>query len=236
MAPSANATLDFTRDQLIRMGFQLAGLLAAGREPTAEDTGMAADFMNLELMALQAEGVVLRTIERTALTLVPGTAAYTLPADTIDVQLGPNDQAGTIVQTSGAEVLVTSMARAEYMDLADKTGAVTARPTSVYIERQALVTLVFWPVPDAESVSFRYARVRLLRDMDTGAVTVDLARRWLQYVAYAVAAHLARAKNLGLDVVGSLESRAEVLKARAKGTDKQAGKVRWVLAHSGRHW
>lgn len=236
MTVSANNSLDFTRNQLIRMAFQLAGILRAGAEPTANDIAMAADFMNLELMALQAEGVILRTVERTTLALVAGQAAYTLPSDTIDVQLGPNDQAGTIVNVSGTESLVESMSRADYMDLADKTASSTNPPTSVLIERLSQVQLTFWPVPDAGSATFRYSRVRLLRDADSGGVTIDLARRWLQYVAYATSTHIARAKALTADIINGLEMKAQNLKAILKADDNQRGKVRFVLAHSGRNW
>lgn len=236
MTVSANATTDYQRDQLIRMAYQLAGVLEAGREPEAADLSMASDFMNLELMALQADGVILRTIERTTLTLVAGTMAYTLPADTIDVQLGPNDQLGSIVPTSGSETLVTAMSRAEYLDLSDKTSAVSGRPTRAYVEKLASVTVTLWPAPDATSASLRYARVRLLKDVDTGAVTVDLARRWLKFVTYATAVHIARAKSLSADAVKGLEIQADKLKKACLADDNQRGKVRWHLVHQGRHW
>lgn len=236
MTVSANSSLEFTRNQLIRMSFQLAGLLPAGAEPTAADTSMAADFMNLELMALQAEGIVLRTVERTTLTLAAGTASYALPADTMDIAVGPNDQAGTILNSSGTESLVQTMSLSQYQELADKSASVTQAPTSVLIERQAVVNLTFWPVPDTTSVSFKYSRIRLLRDADTGAVTIDLARRWLQYIAYAVGAHVARAKSLTQEIVIGLETKAQRLKAILKADDNQRGKLRFVVAHSGRNW
>lgn len=236
MTVSTSALIDFQRDQLLTLGFQLAGQLGAGKSPSADDVGMAANFLRLELSALQAEGVILQTIERTTLTLVSGTATYTLPSDTIEVQLGPNDQAGTIVDTGSTESIVTTMSRAEYLDLSDKTSAVTARPTSVYIEKLAAVTATFWPVPDTTSVSYRYARVRLLRDTDSGSVTMDLARKWHKYLTFAVAAHVARAKSMPLDSVTSLIRESERLKDICKADDNQRGKIRFVVAHNGRHW
>lgn len=236
MTVSTNSLPDLQRDQLLQISFQLAGLLGAGKEPSAEDNAMAANFLRLELMALQAEGVLLQTVERTTLTLVAGTAAYTLPTATIDVQLGPNDQAGSIVNTSSTETLVTTMSRAEYLDLSDKTSAVTGRPTRVYIEKLATVSATFWPVPDSTSVTWRYAQVRLLRDTDTGAVTMDVARKWHKYLAYAVASAVARASSLALDAVMSLGKEAERLKEICKADDNQRGKIRFRLAHNGRHW
>lgn len=236
MTVSANSSQEFNRDELLVMAFQLCGILEAGKLPDGDDLAMASNFMNLELQALQAEGVVLRTQERSLLTLTAGTSEYTLPSDTIDVQLGPNDQIGTIVPTAGSETLVQAMSRAEYLDLSDKTSAVTGRPTRAYVEKHAAVTVTLWPVPDASCASLRYTQVRLLRDADTGAVTIDLARRWMKYVTYATAVHLARAKSVPLDNVDDLRSEAERMKAVCLADDNQRGKIRFRLAHGGRRW
>ncbi len=235
MTVSANATLNYQRDEIIRMAYQLAGLLQAGREPPADDIAMAADFMNLELMNLQAEGVVLQTIERTtkSLTLAAG-ATYTLDSDTIDVQIGPNDEAGAIVAAAGGNPTpIYVMSRDEYITQLASTA--TGRPSRVYVEKQATVKAIFWPAPDA-TYTWTYAKTRLLRDMDTGAVTVDLARRWLQAVAYAVAAQVALAKGMQLERVGFLRQEAERMKYTLRSDDNQRGGMRFRVVHRGRNW
>lgn len=234
MTVSANSTQEFSRDELVAMAYQLTGLLEAGKEPPAADIAMAANFLNMELQALQAEGVVLRTIERTTLTLTAGTATYSLPSDTIEIQLGPNGQLGTIVPSSGSEFPVTAMTRAEYLNNPDKTS--TGTPSRGYVEKLATVTLTLWPIPDSTAPTFRYARVRLLRDADTGAVTIDLARRWLKFVAYATAANLARAKSLPLDQVIDLQNQAETMKAVCMADDQERPDIRFRVKHRGRNW
>jgi hypothetical protein len=238
MATSANATINYSRDQLITAAYRLAGIWPsnqnAGDIQAAYDVQMATDFMNLELMELQAEGIVLSASIFTLQALVAGTATYTLPADTIDVQIGPNDEAGTIVPVLGSETPVQVMHRAEWLAQAEKANA--GRPMSVYIARAAVVTATFWPVPDDSTEQWRYSRLRLLKDMDTGAVSVDLARRWLQYVTLAVAAHVALAKNLPLEKVNWLKSEAERVKQHCRGDDNERGKMRFVLHHGGKHW
>lgn len=240
MTVSANSSLDFQVDTLCRLAYQLTGLLPAGSTPSAADLGMARDLMNLELMALQAEGTVLRTVERSLLTLgtpdVGTVATYTLPSDTIDIELGPNDQLGSIVDSGGSETVCLAMSRADYLDITDKTASVTARSTRGYVEKLATVTVTFWPAPDSSAVSFRYARTRLLRDADTGGVTIDLARRWLKFVTFATAAHLARAKSLPQEDIQDLRGEAERMKAVCQADDQQRGKTRFRLAHSGRRW
>lgn len=239
MTVSANYTLDPQRDQLLTAAFRLAGVLDADGTLNQPDAAMGADFMNLELMNLQAEGVVLRTVERTTLVLVAGTTSYALPADTIDIDIGPNGIAGTIVpldDATGAETPVTAMTRAEYMVQNDKGSTTQATPVRVYIERAAAaVTLIFWPAPDATAPTFRYARVRLIRDMDTGAVTVDLARRWLQFVTYAVATQVAMSKSIALDRVSWLRKRAEEMKVRLLADDTERGTIKLRISHN-RRW
>jgi hypothetical protein len=233
---SSNSTLNYQRDQLLTTAFRLAGVLDADGTLNQADARMGADFMNLELQYLQADGVVLRTIERTTLTLVAGTTAYVLPADTIDVDTGPNGIAGTIVPALGSESAVVAMTRAEYMQQTDKGSVPTGRPLRVYIERgAAAVTLIFWPPPDTSAATFRYGRVRLLRDMDTGAVTVDLARRWLQFVTYAVATQVAMSKSIPLDRVSWLRKRAEEMKERLMADDTERGTIRISISHN-RRW
>lgn len=241
MTVSANASLNYQRDQLITMACRLAGVWPSSQDASdaqsADDVSMAADFMNLELKALQAEGTGLRFVERTTLALVASQAEYSLASTTIDVEIGPNDQAGTIINSSGQETVVTAMSAADYLDITDKTTAVTDVPTRVYIDNGGeTLTAVFWPVPDATSVTWRYQRVRLVTDMDSGSVTLDLQRRWMQYVAYAVASQVALAKSIALDKVNYLRQQADAMKERCKATDNERPKARFRMAHKGRHW
>jgi hypothetical protein len=234
---SANSDLEYQRDELITAAYQLAGMNLTASATAADDIAMASTFMNLELQMLQGEGVVLRTIERTTLTLVAGTASYSLPSSVIDVELGTNGQAGSIVPTSGGENIVMSMSRSDYLDISSKTPADTSgRPTRVYIEKTSPITVTFWPTPDSTSTSWRYAKVRLLADADDGAVTLDLARRWLLAITYAVAAQVALAKSASLDKVRYLRGEAERLKNVLRADDSERGPIHFVMSHSGRRW
>ena len=231
MTVSANYSLDPSRDQLITMAFRLSGLLEAGKSPSQNDVNMASDFFNLELMNLQAEGVILRTVERASTSLTASTASYSLAADAIDIEIGPNDQAGTVNASGGSDTVVTVMARHEYQDIASKT--ITGLPSRVYVEKLATITCIFWPVPDT-AYTFKYSKVRLLRDMDSGTVTTDLARRWLQAVVYAIASQICLAKSMPLDRVSLLRNEAERLKQRLHADDSERGKIHMHIAHSGR--
>lgn len=231
MTVSANATYDPQRNTLIEASLQLCGLLPAGDSASARDLALGTNLLDMELKALQGEGIVLRTVERATVTLTAGTEEYTLPADTIDVVVDPNNLAGTIVPASGgSETAVEAMRANEWLVISNKTDP-QGRPTRVYIEKQATVKLVFWPVPDTESATFRYLRVRLLRDMDAGDVTTDLPSRWVKVVTYGLAVHLARAKALESTVVTDLRREYLDEKAAVRSTDVERGPVQAHVRH-----
>lgn len=234
MAISGNTSLDYQRDQLLTMSLQLAGQLAAGRDAKQADLEMAAGFMNLELMSLQAEGVIIRkAVYGSTQTLSDGTASYALASSIIDVEPGQNDQVGVVKPSGGTDTVVRLISRAEYQDISSKT--TEGRPTVCYVERGTAVTLYFWPTPDA-TYTFTYTPVRLINDMDSGSVTMDLARRWLQAITFAVASQVALSKSMPIDLAGYLRSEAERMKTNCRNDDTQRGKVRFRLAHSGRRW
>jgi hypothetical protein len=214
-----------TRDQLIRRAFQTAGLLESSQTADTEDINMAVDFLGLELDALQAEKIVLRTVERATKALVAGTAEYTLDSDAIDVFVGPDNVAGTIVPSSGAEAHIRYISRHEYQEIPDKTTQST--PSQVFIERLATLKAVLWPVPDA-TATFRYQKVRLFSDV-AGNAAVDLNRKWGLYLLHAVAHRIAAAKSLPLARVRYLREEAERLKAICKGDDVERGHAQFYV-------
>lgn len=233
MTVSANYSFELTRDGLIRAAMQEAQLLDADGEPEAGYITMASNFLGLELQSLAGDGVTLYQKERpTPLTLVAGTASYSLAADTIDVVVGPDNFAGTIVNSSNDESRVMALPAHEYV-LLDQKDSTAALPTHVYIEKQSTVTLTFWPVPSA-AYTFRYQRVRLIRDADTGAVTMDVARRWQKYLWFDLAAKLARASSKPLELVRDLRDEAKAAKKAARDSDREMvhGQL-WVPRYSG---
>lgn len=233
MAVSANFAFELSRDHLITSALQLAGLLDSGGTATGDDISMAARFLNLELQSLANEGITLYQKERpTPLTLVPSQATYPLAADTLDVIVGPDNFAGTIVNASNDETQVMAIPAHEYVLRAQKDTE-ASYPTHVYIEKQATVTVTFWPVP-AEAFTFRYQRVRLIRDVDTGNVTMDMARRWQKAIWYTLAGQLASAKSKPLDIVRHLDKQARDEKDRARAADREmtAGQL-YVPRYSG---
>lgn len=235
MTVSNNPLPDISRDQLIKNAMWMSGYLEASQIPQAADIGMATQLLRLVLDGLQAEGVILRTVERDLLTLVPGQSEYALPSDTIDVDVDTNGVAGMIVPTFGTgESPVMAIRADEWMQIGNKS-VDSSRPTMVYIEKLATVSAVFYPPPGTESASFRYRRVRLLRDVDTGGVTPDLPSRWNLALTMGLAALFAKAKSMDAKAV-TLNQDFEVAKMRVRREDVERGPIRLRLRTSGRNW
>jgi hypothetical protein len=234
MTVSVNPLQDFQRDQILTGAIRLCGLLTLGEAPNQDQINGALFHFRLALDELQSEGIVLTTVSRTTLALVAGQAEYPLPSDCLDVAMGQDDSIGSILDANGTvETIVKTMGRGEWMNIAIKT--VQGRPSRCYIEKQNGTTAVFWPVPDASSVTFRYSEVRLLRDNDTGATTMDLRRTWAPYLTYATAVGVAF-DNSKFDKANAFKALADAKLVKYKAGDQQQGNIRFQIRHSGRNW
>lgn len=225
MTVSANASFDLTRDAIIRNAYQYCSLISAGAEPDANQIAMASDRLNMLLKALQSDGIILRTIERTTTTLAGGTAQYTCASDTLDID-DRSVYVTTGTGTAAVDLRIEPISRGMYMELSLK--AVQGQPTQIYVEKGAAVSFFLYPTPDANWVSVTYPRVRLLKDMDTGTVTADLPSKYLRYVTYELAADLAISHGI-LPRHQMLKVIAEEERVRAVQDDTERGPVRFVV-------
>jgi hypothetical protein len=232
MTVSAIPTIEFNRDKLLTLAWQLTGAVSAGEAPAPEQLQQAADFLNLELDSLQLEGFQLRAVDTTLLALVAGQQTYTLPSDTFDLQVSQNNVIGTIVPVAGGnETLVTAMSRSEWMDLSTKTLANSAYPSRCFVERKATVSVTIWPVPSVSGGYFRYSKVRFLASAGDGGNTQDVPRPWQEYLTFAVAAKLIWAASLPLERVQGLKGEAMVLKEKCLAADKDHAQAHIHINH-----
>lgn len=236
MTTSSTVMPEFQRDTLLTAAIRLTGVLRVNQSPSPEQMALAAEFLTMEMQTLQATGSILRTVERSTVSLIAGTYEYTLPTDVFDVELGPNDSAGTVVGSDGdAETIVMAMSRGEWMNISAKE-ATSERPSRVYVEKQSRVKLIFWPIPSSSSYTFKYAKTRYFFANDTGNLNPDISRLWNQYLCNAVASQFAMSSSLPLDRVSFLRQEAERLKTRCENGDRQHGSFRIRVGHSGVNW
>lgn len=238
MTVSTNPIQELTVDELVELAWWKTGMITAGKYPRPQEYELGHRFMLLTLASLQRDGHTQRDIEATTLTLVAGTKEYDLPTDVIDVSVGTNDVAGTIVSStaSDAETIVTTMTRQEWISLSTKNLANTSRPAKVLIEKKGRVHLTFWPVPDSSVASFRYFKVNYFRNIDNGGQTVNIVRTWMDYIVMDVAYQIALASSLPMDRVQFLMGAAEAQKAKCLANDQEHGNAVMRPALIGRRW
>lgn len=218
MAISSNAVFDLQRDQIIATAYKLCGV----SDPEAAQVSLGSDLLNVGLKALQNEGIVLRTVERYTQTLTSGTAQYTAPTDTLDI----DSPAYVTLSATTTDYVLTQISRDDYMEISDKT--TSGSPTSIYVEKGSSgIVFRLYPTPDTTVTSITYARIRLLRDADTGTVTMDLPSKYLKTLIYMLATELSL--HLGmLDRYELLESKYRYEKDLAVSDDVERGPIRFI--------
>ncbi len=121
-----------------------------GKESTTGyDIRTARRSLNLLSLEWANRQVHLWTIEAGTAPLLPGTATYTLPADTIDLL-------DVIIRTTSggasSDLAIGRLSLNEYATIPSKGS--TGRPVQFYIDRQrAAPTITFWPVPPATTAT-----------------------------------------------------------------------------------
>jgi hypothetical protein len=147
-------------------------------------------------------GLNLWTIEEGVMPLVQGQAAYDLPDDTVDV-IDYAIRTGTGVGQS--DLAITRISASSYSGIPNKNSP--GRPLQLMVQRNVTnPILTVWPVPDNESYSLVYWRMRRIEDAGQGVQTQDMPFRFLPCVVAGLAYHLS------MKLPGGME-RTRMLKA-----------------------
>jgi hypothetical protein len=166
------------------------------------------------------------TYEQGSIVLVPGTATYTLPDDTVDL-LEHVIRTGAGSASTQADLTITRISVSTYATIPNKLQQ--ARPIQVWIERLNTPRFTVWPVPDnSQTYTFVYWRLRRIQNAGEGVNTMDMPFRFLPCMVAGLAYYLA------LKVPGGTE-RLQVLKAQydeawdlASSEDREKAAVRFV--------
>jgi hypothetical protein len=220
---SANSSFQPQVDQILRMALQLAGILPLGRNPSAQELSHARDHLNASAKSMAAHGAQFTQLERKTLPLVAGTAEYTLDSDTIEIEFPMSIQQATTGTTS--DTWIEAMVYDEWQKLSNKTFQAT--PTSCYVEKAALVTLVFWPVPN-QAFTLKYRRQRLMRDFDSGT-TPDSTQRWIDAWVYTAAHKMCMIASLPQSSVANLKELRDEAIRLAQGREHETADLVFTL-------
>ncbi len=221
MATSGTAAFNMDLAEVIEEAFERCG----AEVRTGYDFRTARRSLNLLFADWANRGLNMWTFEEAPLVLVPGTAAYVLPEDTIDVleAVLRTGAGGTQTDIACARISVS-----DYAAIPNKT--LTGRPIQMWIQRAAAAPrITFWPVPDA-SVAYTlvYWRLRRVQDAGDGVNTQDLPFRFLPCMIAGLAYYLSMKIPGAMDRMGVLKAQYDEAWQLASDEDREKADVRFV--------
>lgn len=200
MATSGTATFNPDFLEIAEEAFERVGLELR----TGYDFRTARRSLNILALEWANRGIHLWMIEEGTQVLTPGTATYTLPADTIDLlehQLRTN-----AASTNQQDTRLERISFAAYAQIPNKLDE--GRPVQIYIDRQITPEFTVWPVPDgSETYTVAYWRMRRIQDVgNSGANTIDVPSRFIPALIAGLAYHIAMKTPDGVARMGALKA------------------------------
>jgi hypothetical protein len=222
MATSGVANFNLDLAEIVEEAFERAG----GEMRTGYDLRTARRSLNLMFADWANRGVNMFTFEQGTINLVPGTATYNLPTDTVDL-LEHVIRTGAGVESTQADLTITRISVSTYATIPNKLQQ--ARPIQIWVERLDQPRVTLWPVPDnSQTYQLVYWRMRRIQNAGDGVNTMDMPFRFIPCMVAGLAYYLA------LKVPGAME-RLQVLKMQydeawdlAAGEDQEKAAIRFV--------
>lgn len=189
MATSGSTDFTVTRDDIIKRALRLIGALAQGETPTTDQVSEAAVALNGLVKAWQADGMPLWALKQRSVTLVDGTASYTLdtPKPLKIIQAWNHDS------TSNVDIPMRIITKQEYNILGNKTSS--GNPIQCYYDpRRDTGVLYLFPVPSSAQVglnSISLVYQAPFEDFDASTDTPDFPQEWYDAITYGLATRLA---------------------------------------------
>lgn len=223
MATSGIASFNMDLTEIVEEAFERAG----SELRTGYDLKTARRSLNLMFAEWANKGLNMFTYEQGSITLVPGTATYNLPADTVDL-LEHVIRTGAGNTATQADLTITRISVSTYATIPNKLQQ--ARPIQVWIQR--LVdnpSITVWPIPDdSQTYTFVYWRLRRIQDAGTGVNTMDLPFRFLPCMVAGLAYHLALKVPTGAERLPILKQQYDEAWDLASSEDREKAAVRFV--------
>jgi len=223
MTTSGTASFNPQLTEIIQEAYDRAGvIMRSGYEYRS-----ARRSIDLMMQEWANRGINLWTVEEGSQLLTPGTATYTLPADTVDlidhvIRTSPGDVA------SQADLTINRMSVSNYSTIPNKLS--TGRPIRIYVDRQITPKFTVWPVPDAsQQYTLVYWRLRRIQDAGSpGTNTMDMPFRFMPALVAGLAYNLAM-KSPGAEArVPALKAVYEEQFQLAADEDRSRASVRFL--------
>jgi hypothetical protein len=222
MATSGVANFNLDLSEIVEEAFERCG----SELRTGYDLRTARRSLNLLFADWANRGINMFTFEQGTINLVPGTATYDLPTDTVDL-LEHVIRTGAGNASTQADLTITRISVSTYATIPNKLQQ--ARPIQIWIERLDTPRVTLWPVPDnSQTYQLVYWRMRRIQNAGDGVNTMDMPFRFIPCMVAGLAYYLA------LKVPDAI-NRLEVLKMQydeawqlASGEDHEKAAIRFV--------
>lgn len=223
MATSGTTAFNLDLTECVEEAFERCG----AELRTGYDLKTARRSLNLLFASWANQGINLWTVEQGSITLVPGTATYDLPADTVDL-LEHVIRTGAGVASTQADLNITRISVSTYATIPNKL--TQARPIQVYINRQSPIpNITVWPVPNSGTTyTFVYWRLRRIQDAGLGVNTMDVPFRFLPCMVAGLAYYLSMKLPGALDRMQVLKAQYDESWENAAAEDRDRAAVRFV--------
>ena len=223
MAVSGTTAFNLDLTELVEEAFERVG----SELRTGYDLKTARRSLNLLFADWANRGVNMWTFEQGSITMVPGTATYDLPADTVDL-LEHVIRTGAGNSATQADLTITRISVSTYATIPNKLAQ--ARPIQVWIERlQAAPRITVWPIPDAsQTYTFVYWRLKRIDDAGNGVNTMDVPFRFIPCMVAGLAYYLAMKVPGGVERLGVLKQQYDEAWQLAADEDREKASVRFV--------
>jgi hypothetical protein len=223
MATSGTTAFNLDLTEIVEEAFERAG----SEMRTGYDLRTARRSLNLLFADWANRGLNMWTFEQGTIALVPGTATYNLPADTVDL-MEHVIRTGAGSASTQADLTITRISVSTYATIPNKLQQ--ARPIQVWIQR--LVdnpTITVWPVPDNSQVyTFVYWRLKRIDDAGGGVNTMDVPFRFLPCMVAGLAYYLALKVPNGAERLPVLKQQYDEAWDLASTEDREKASVRFV--------
>ena len=223
MAISGTAAFNLDLTEIVEEAFERAG----SEMRTGYDLRTARRSLNLLFADWANRGLNMWTFEQGSITLIPGTATYDLPADTVDL-MEHVIRTGAGSASTQADLTITRISVSTYATIPNKLQQ--ARPIQVWIERrQEIPRITVWPVPDnSQTYTFVYWRLRRIDDAGNGVNTMDVPFRFLPCMVAGLAYYLALKVPGGAERLPVLKQQYDEAWELASTEDREKASVRFV--------
>ena len=223
MATSGTTTFNLDLVEMVEEAFERCG----AELRTGYDLKTARRSLNLLFADWANRGINMWTFEQGSITLVPGTATYALPADTVDL-LEHVIRTGAGNAATQADLTITRISVSTYATIPNKL--TQARPIQVWIERlQAAPRFTVWPIPDnSQTYTFVYWRMKRINDAGEGVNTMDVPFRFIPCLVAGLAYYLALKLPNAMDRLMVLKEQYDTAWQLAADEDREKASIRLI--------